>query len=59
MVLLGVYDPGRGLCRELYFSADAAAREMTRAKAALADLARHTVLVGDGLYTGRPTSSRA
>src|SRR5881296_664818 len=34
--LLGVYDLGRGLCRQLSFSADAAASEMTRAKAALA-----------------------
>jgi len=33
--LLGVYDLGRGLCRQLTFSADAAASEMTRAKAAL------------------------
>src|SRR5881397_1812775 len=35
--LLGVYDVGRGLCRHLHFSADAAASEMTRAKAALDD----------------------
>jgi len=27
--LLGVYDLGRGLCRHLHFSADAAASEMT------------------------------
>src|SRR5713226_4933355 len=38
--LRGVYDVGRGLCRHLHFSADAAASEMTRAKAALAALAR-------------------
>ena len=48
--LLGVYDLGRGLCRALYFSADAAASEMTRAKAALADLARDTLILGDRLY---------
>ena len=48
--LLGVYDLGRGLCRRLYFSADAAASEMTRAKAALADLARDTLMLGDRLY---------
>ncbi len=48
--LLGVYDLGRGLCRALYFSADAAASEMTRAKAALADVARDTLIVGDRLY---------
>jgi hypothetical protein len=48
--LLGVYDLGRGLCRQLYFSADAAASEMTRAKAALADLPRNALLLGDRLY---------
>src|SRR5216683_1745854 len=48
--LLGVYDVGRGLCRQLYFSADAAASEMTRAKTALADLAQDTLVVGDRLY---------
>ncbi len=48
--LLGVYDLGRGLCRRLYFSADAAASEMTRAKAALADLPRNTLMLGDRLY---------
>jgi DDE family transposase len=48
--LLGVYDLGRGLCRALYFTADAAASEMTRAKAALADLARDTLMLGDRLY---------
>jgi hypothetical protein len=48
--LLGVYDLGRGLCRRLYFSADAAASEMTRAKAALADLPRDTLMLGDRLY---------
>src|SRR6266852_1575174 len=48
--LLGVYDVGRGLCRQLYFSADAAASEMTRAKTALADLAPDTLVVGDRLY---------
>lgn len=48
--LLAVYDLGRGLCRGLYFSADAAASEMTRAKAALAEVARDTLVVGDRLY---------
>jgi hypothetical protein len=48
--LLGVYDVGLGLCRHLHFSADAAASEMTRAKAALADLARDTLVLGDRLY---------
>jgi hypothetical protein len=48
--LLGVYDLGRGLCRALHFCADAAASEMTRAKAALADLARDTLVLGDRLY---------
>src|SRR5229473_8160153 len=48
--LLGVYDLGRGLCRRLYFSADAAASEMTRAKAVLATVARDTLLLGDRLY---------
>lgn len=48
--LLGVYDVGRGLCRQLYFSGDAAASEMTRAKTALADLAQDTLVVGDRLY---------
>ena len=48
--LLGVYDLGRGLCRALHFSADAAASEMTRAKAALAAFARDTLVVADRLY---------
>jgi hypothetical protein len=48
--LLAVYDLGRGLCRHLYFSADAAASEMTRAKAAVAALARDTLVLGDRLY---------
>jgi hypothetical protein len=48
--LLGVYDVGRGLCRHLHFSADAAAGEMTRAQAALAELARDTLVLGDRLY---------
>ena len=48
--LLGVYDVARGLCRALYFDADAAASEMTRAKAALADLVRDLLVVGDRLY---------
>jgi hypothetical protein len=48
--LLGVYDLGRGLCRPLTFSADAAASEMTRAKAAVVTLARDTLVLGDRLY---------
>ena len=48
--LLGVYDLGRGLCRQLHFSADAAASEMTRAKAVLGTVARDTLLLGDRLY---------
>jgi hypothetical protein len=48
--LLGIYDVGRGLCRHLVFDADAAASEMTRAKAALAVLARDTLVLGDRLY---------
>ena len=48
--LLGVYDLGRGLCRQLLFSADAAASEMTRARAAVATLARDTLVLGDRLY---------
>ena len=48
--LLGVYDLGRGLCRQLHFSADAAASEMTRAKAVLEAIGRDTLLIGDRLY---------
>lgn len=48
--LLGVYDLGRGLCRALHFCADAAAGELTRAKAALATVPRDTLVVGDRLY---------
>ena len=48
--LLGVYDVGRGLCRRLAFSADAAASEMTRAKGVLGDLPRDTLVLGDRLY---------
>ena len=48
--LLGVYDLGRGLCRHLHFSADAAASEMTRAKVVLAALDRDTLVLGDRLY---------
>jgi hypothetical protein len=48
--LLAIYDVGRGLCRALYFCADAAASEMTRAKAALSDLLADTLVVGDRLY---------
>src|SRR3989454_397403 len=48
--LLGVYDLGRGLCRQLTFCADAAASEMTRAKAAVAALGPDTLILGDRLY---------
>jgi hypothetical protein len=48
--VLALYDLGRGLCRVLHFDADAAASEMTRAKAALAALAPDTLVVGDRLY---------
>src|SRR3989442_1342503 len=48
--LLGVYDLGRGLCRHLHFCADAAASEMTRAKAAGAALGHDTLILGDRLY---------
>jgi len=48
--LLGVYDLARGLCRALYFDADAAAGELTRAKAALADVAPDSLVLGDRLY---------
>ena len=48
--VLGVYDLGRGLCRALHFTADAAASELTAAKAALADLPRNTLVLGDRLY---------
>ena len=48
--LLGVYDLGRGLCRGLHFCADAAASELTRARAVLAELAPGTLVLGDRLY---------
>lgn len=48
--LLAIYDLGRGLCRALYFSADAAAGETTRAKAALRDLGPDSLVIGDRLY---------
>jgi hypothetical protein len=48
--VLGVYDLGRGLCRSLHFSADAAASEVTRAKAVLAELARDPRVLGDRVY---------
>jgi hypothetical protein len=48
--LLAIYDLGRGLCRALYFAADAAAGETTRAKAALRDLVRDSLAIGDRLY---------
>lgn len=48
--LLACYDLGRGLCQTLHFTADAAASEWTRAKAALAGLAPDTLVVGDRLY---------
>ena len=39
-----------GGCAGLHFSADAAASEMTRAKAILGTMARDTLLLGDRLY---------
>jgi hypothetical protein len=48
--LLAVYDVGRGLCRTLDVCADAAAGELTRARAALAPLPRNTLVLGDRLY---------
>lgn len=48
--LVAIYDLARGLCRALYFTADAAASEMTRAKAILAELGRDLLVVGDRLY---------
>jgi len=48
--LLGVYNLGRGLCRQLHFSADVAAGEMTRAKGVLRAVAHDTLLIGDPLY---------
>ncbi len=48
--LLAVYDLGRGLCRTLQFCPDAAAWEVGRAEAALATLARDTLVLGDRLY---------
>lgn len=47
--LLALYDLGRGLSVSLHFTADAAASEMPRAKAALLDLARDTLVIGDRL----------
>jgi hypothetical protein len=48
--MLAVYDLGRGLCRHLRFSADAAANELPRATSVLAALPRDTLVLGDRLY---------
>jgi hypothetical protein len=48
--VLAVYDVGRGLCRYLMFSADAALGEPTHAKAVLADLTPETLILADRLY---------
>jgi hypothetical protein len=48
--LLAIYDLGRGLCRTLTFEADAAAAELTRARAAVATLPRDTLILADRLY---------
>jgi len=48
--VLAVYDLGRGLCRHLRFSADAAANELPRATSVLAALPRDTLVLGDRLY---------
>jgi len=48
--LLAVHDLGRGLCRHLSFSANAAANELPRATGVLAALSRDTLVLGDRLY---------
>jgi hypothetical protein len=48
--LLAVYDLGHGLCRTLTVCPDAAAGELARAQAAVATLARDTLVLGDRLY---------
>lgn len=48
--LLAVYDVGRGLCRTLAFCADAAAAELSRARAVVATLPRDTLVLADRLY---------
>jgi hypothetical protein len=48
--LLVVYDLFRGIPRILEFSVDAAAGELTRAKAVLTRVKRDTLIVGDRLY---------
>lgn len=48
--LIALYDLFRGLPRHLEFCADAAASEMTRAKAILGRIRRGTLLLGDRLY---------
>ncbi len=48
--LLAVYDLGRGLCRTLAFDADAAAAELTRARATVATLPRESLVLADRLY---------
>jgi Transposase DDE domain len=48
--VLAVYDLGRGLCRHLSFSANAAANELPRATGVLAALPRDTLVLGDRLY---------
>lgn len=49
--LLAVYDLFRGIPRILEFCVDAAAGEMTRAKAALQCIKKGTLIVGDRLYS--------
>ena len=48
--LLGVYDLGRGVCRTLHFDPDAAASELTRARAVVGTLQRGCLVLGDPLY---------
>ena len=48
--LLGVYDLGRGLCRTLHFDPDAAASEVTRARAVMGTLTRGSLVLGNRLY---------
>lgn len=48
--LLGVYDLFRGVATQLWFDADAASAEFTRALQAIECLPRNSLLLGDRLY---------
>jgi hypothetical protein len=52
--LLAVYDLGHGLCRVLTFDPDAAASELSRAIAMVAELVPETLVLGDRLYCAGP-----